>query len=968
MQRIQRTTLFGGGIAITATLMALTILSLWQAGKDTVSDRQQVFDAENTTIKITLRGHAIDLANKIQQIQTTWRSQPKADASLLKQFISNHGHALFRPQADRPPILMLSAEASPPARLTHYLGLAEQSTSSLCGGDCELRKLETSYLYSPDRQFLAIAAISWPTSPPVLRDRRLWHAFFQQMPSPAAVGSQIGSEPIWLGIPSSPLSGHPSIRLAQTAIVNDEPIAILARDIRIDTLLNTWRPDIEDESTLLVSPDGKLQLGIGPLGSNGTQLAARLHDMRLPAMSNAVSDLHYQDGLFILRARLPSPGWIHIQVFSRQALFNDLKLPLIIDISALSLALVGLWALILLLNKRIFQPAFVNAQRIFESENLNRLMVATAPSGLALLSVATGKVLFENEVMKQWGQLGHAAHPPLYLQLQSQHLSATAARQAVDHWDIQYALADGGAMELHCTAVATRYLGIGVLLCNVVDITARKAIERELEAARQTAEAASQAKTSFIAMVSHEIRTPLHAIASSLELLGRSDLSPHQRQRLAIANRSSEALLAIINDILDLTKVEAGLMTMERTCFDLSALSRETASGMEPLALAKGLAFSCMIDDGLAPAYLGDPGRIRQIMMNLLGNAIKFTLRGEVMLEVYRQDDSRSDSHIIIGVTDSGIGIPAEYHQQVFTEFTQADASVTRRFGGSGLGLSLCKKLTELHGGMIEFTSTPGLGSTFTVTLPLEICSAPAQLSEQPSNSKVGFTNTRILVVDDHPTIRALIQDQLRELGYEADAVGGGMEALEGDANHDYALILTDLNMPGMSGFILAQTLRDKQFSGPIIAITAHVGDTLRQLCAQSGITDLVLKPFTLAELDRIVRKHITSPVPATPQFFSAQNIDESAALTRARREELLTTLNQSILLILDALPRSQSDIILEQLHTTKGAFAMFGLKGIVDACEQIEKAVKAGDNNKVITRLTQLKSLARNLKLPPQS
>lgn len=958
LRRIQRITLFGGGVAISLALLALTLLTLWLAGKEMLADRHRMFDAENTTLKVLLRGHAIDLHHQVSQAEAAWKALPKASPALQRQFTAQNGEAWLQASRAHPPMLALGKLSAPyPApRFEPYLALAEHAASAMCGGDCELRKSVTVSLYSPDQRFLAIISPSFSSAAPAQLGSKetLWQRTFTNMPNPTAANGQAGRQPAWLAAVAAPLTRRPAIRLAQAAVVDGAPVAVFVRDIRIDNLLNTWRPDISDETTLLASPMGPLHISFGWQAQQGVKLIARLRAMDLPVINEAVSDIQYRDGLFILRARLPTPGWVHIQVFPWYSLLNDLRLPLIIDLSTLLVALTCLWTFILLLDRKIFKPAFSNAQRIFESENLNRIMVDTAPSGLTLLSIADGTVLLENEVMRQWTRMGSIARSSLHLQLLDTHQTASPLGTTPCHRDIQFELADGSAMELHSTTMATHYQGIRVLLCNVVDITPRKALERQLESARQTAEAASQAKSSFVAMVSHEIRTPLHAIVSSLDLLGRAQLAAPQQQRLAVANHSSQALLAIINDILDLSKVESGLMSVERIPFDLAALGREAAASMEPLARAKGLEFSCMIDAQLAPAYLGDPGRVRQIMLNLLGNAIKFTLSGEVLLEVYPQDDDRADSPVRIGVTDSGVGIPAEYHDQVFTEFSQADASITRRFGGTGLGLSLCKKLAELLAGTIEFTSTPGVGSTFVVTLPLPPCAA-APAAEPPAVATgPAAPAARILVVDDHPAIRALIQDQLRELGHQADTAANGAAALALAARQAYALVLTDLSMPDISGYSLARALRDSGFAAPIVAITAQAGSAEQPLCAQAGIDELMLKPFTLEELDRVIRKRLAlRPAEDRPAARPP------APLSTARRAELLDALDHSLRLMRQALEQMDSAPLTQQLHATKGAFAMAGLAPVAELCTEIEQAVAAGLREETGALLDRLEALA---------
>jgi len=320
------------------------------------------------------------------------------------------------------------------------------------------------------------------------------------------------------------------------------------------------------------------------------------------------------------------------------------------------------------------------------------------------------------------------------------------------------------------------------------------------------AQAASRAKSQFLANMSHEIRTPMNGVLGMLELLGRTTLDDGQRKYVGVASGSAEALLDIINDILDFSKVEAGKLTIHPVDFDLRTLIEDIGEMLAPRAHEKGVELACWVPEDLPTWVRGDASRVRQILVNLAGNAVKFTEKGEVVIRARAIRTTAHDTVVRIDVRDTGIGISPEVQRQLFNPFVQADGSLTRRFGGTGLGLAIARQLAELMGGTIEVASTPGEGSTFSLTLPL------VRLAIAPTASQRGLDGVRVLVVDDNATNREILLQQTTSWGVAAEAVSDGRAALAQLERNDAAsfdLVILDLMMPGMDGLTLARRIRE---------------------------------------------------------------------------------------------------------------------------------------------------------------
>jgi CheY-like chemotaxis protein len=398
------------------------------------------------------------------------------------------------------------------------------------------------------------------------------------------------------------------------------------------------------------------------------------------------------------------------------------------------------------------------------------------------------------------------------------------------------------------------------------DIDREKRNELDLVNARDAAEAANRAKSAFLATMSHEIRTPLNGVLGMAQAMAADELTPLQRQRLDVVRQSGEGLLAILNDVLDLSKIEAGKLDLEEAEFSIGEVATSAHAAFTALANAKGLRFDLKIDERAQGTYLGDATRVRQIFYNLISNGLKFTQSGEVRVLV-----EAGEPGLRLVVSDSGMGIPADRLKDLFQKFEQADTSTTRKFGGTGLGLAICRELAELMGGSISAKSAEGQGSCFIVELPLTRAGADVEerkAKPAPPRVEAPATALRVLAAEDNAVNQLVIRTLLEQAGVDPCMVSDGVQALEAWEREPWDLILMDVQMPVMDGPTATLEIRSREAAlgrsrTPVIALTANAMAHQIAEYRAAGMDAIVAKPIDVGQLLTTMQELLSRPAAA---------------------------------------------------------------------------------------------------------
>ncbi len=519
------------------------------------------------------------------------------------------------------------------------------------------------------------------------------------------------------------------------------------------------------------------------------------------------------------------------------------------------------------------------------------------------------------------------------------------------------------------------YLGVGT------DLTQIKQLEQRLRSSEARAREASEAKSSFVAAMSHEIRTPMIGVTGMLEVLQHSELNDDQRRTIQVIQQSARSLLQIIGDILDFSKVEAGRLELSPTTISLPRLLQSTVANFSGSASSKGLVLTCEVDDRIGPAHLADGLRLRQVLSNFLSNAIKFTEKGVVEAALEWKGRDGDGDRVCFRITDTGIGVTPEQQARLFQPFQQAEGSTTRRFGGTGLGLVISRRLAELMGAAVEMDSTPGAGTTLRLTVSLprgqveelepELAPDPTQgfiARPLPTVERALAERSLVLIVDDHPTNRLVVARQLALAGYASESAEDGLKGLAAWRSGRYALILSDVHMPEMDGYEMARALRDEEAKThkprtPVIALTAAALKGEAERCLAAGMDQYLAKPVSIPELVQALQRWLPHTVPLAgdmrapvplPQLGGDPTPLDPNVLrpltggdpreTRALLDDYLDATEADLAELRGAQTAGDLERLARQAHKLKGAARLVGAMPLGDAAASLEDAAKQAD------------------------
>jgi two-component system, NarL family, capsular synthesis sensor histidine kinase RcsC len=1118
LERHQQRLLYGGGAILSLLIFLVLLASILLSINDYRSDQLDDFRKAKLALDSAFIQRDAGYIRTLNMIEYVWRNKPselvargQAD---YQSFATHDDQGIVQASPEAMPWLVLGSDLStwPQDKVDRYLGLVHEL--SVIGGTSITERAKEpgtlGYFYDPSEALFAFGSLTGPQLH-AAADQSDRAALFSKLKAPNIDFADLqalrdlrqgnptlpfygtGLPQVLSSFGKNPSNGQPSIIGSLVAMDGDTPIGAIVIYEPVERFTSQLRKSVQNEFTV-IAEDGQVVLSTrSPADSRAVATAFR---PLLGAQRAENTATRYRaNGRFFIAERVAGTHWTLVRSYTWVDILHYESLSILTACFVAAMLLAALWILLIHQDRSVYAPALARAKRVYQSELLSRTMIETSPVGLCVIATETAAPLLQNDLVRGYAANIQDPDTTFYRQLLQDYAEAKHPLDGrPEAREFGFALAgSNGEVRRHLlvAAMPITYQDHRALFCVLRDVTARTELEENLRRAKQDselaqleAESASRAKSSFVAMMSHEIRTPLNGILGHLELLSRSQLEPSQRERLDRIRLSADTLLAIISDVLDFSRIEAGQLDIDPTRFELRPLMEQTALLYAPAAQRKGLRLYYGVEPNLAQAYVADAHRIRQVLNNLVSNAVKFTESGRIVLRARSPvETSGAAIQLRFEIIDSGIGMTDEQRQQIFQPFSQADASISRRFGGSGLGLTLCQQIAELMGGHIDVQSTPAVGSVFSFEVPviedvssssanpkplarhkIALLSAAAEwrteiesllsgwgakvtLAAQPSELDLdGLAKTdalvifgtwrawpeddekaliecakrvvratadgpllpelrdgawyiscysstalqtavledhpdhvaqrekvahgehkthvvehrgRVLLVDDNPVNRELIQQQLETLGYAVDTAEDGTVALRLWQDGRYRIVLTDINMPNMNGYELTQELRKRGAVVPILAVTATALASEKARCKEAGIDDLLLKPLSLERIEEALTCHLESvgksaSVSLKPAW--------AARFPEKVRRVFVESGTRDLQAILDAARAHDKETLLARIHSLKGALLMLGEQDIATQCMALEKLIGASGIDEASDTLGDFESDMRKL------
>ncbi|MFC4761897.1 response regulator [Dyella koreensis] len=787
MRRHQRRMLYGGGLVLSLVVVLALIGVIAQRMTDYQTNQLDEFNSARLALESQFIQRDAGYVRTLNTMEYAWRHRR---ARLMaggdaheRNFLANGEHAVVIGGPEAMPWLVLGEHASamPRATLDRYLGLIAELSVTVQTSIMESSRPDSTigYFYDPSGSFFAFGRGldegGWREATGQ-RDRASMFANLAKhgvdLHDAAALRKLRQGNPflsfystklprIQTTLGRHPVTGAPAITGSFALMDGEKPIGAMVIFEPAERFADRLR-EVATGDFALITHQGEVVLST-PSAEAASGLVKEFRRANGWSAWRSGVTAHRHGGRFFIADRVKGTDWSLVYAYTWHDFVAQHGSAVGIDAALAVLVLLGLWGLLIHLDRGVFTPALTRASRVYESEDLSRAIIETSPVGLCLIAADDGAPILQNDLVREYAAGVHHGHRTLYRQLVEGFAKATQSPTGrPEGREFKLTLDETGVYEkrhLLTAVVPATYQHRAVLLCALRDLTARVEMEASLRQARQDAENASRAKSAFVATMSHEIRTPLNGILGHMELLGRTAMSAQQTERLSRIRHSADSLLAVISDVLDVSKIEAGQLDIEELPFDPRAMIEQVALLYAPMAQAKGVRLLYRIDPALRSGYRGGVARIEQVLRNLVSNAIKFTASGKVVLRASPVSDlDGTTQRVRFEVIDSGIGLTEAQQVRLFEPFVQADVSIGRRFGGTGLGLALCRQLSELMGGAITVRSTPGVGSVFALELPLQVDSA-VRPKERP------LEGMQVALLSSVPEWRGEIGDRLAAWG-----------------------------------------------------------------------------------------------------------------------------------------------------------------------------------------------------------